>query len=81
MSAKIDAELKRIAELGQTPTVIYVGRDLYGEVETEDDQSFASDLVTDGQKASVQPANELDYHGIRVLLLEHAPSDYLRVET
>ncbi len=82
MSQRIDAELERIAKLGQTPKVIYVGNDLHLELYEEINPPIAADLVADGQKAYVITPNEVtEYKGIRVVILEDVAPDYLRVET
>jgi hypothetical protein len=82
MSARIDAELNRIAKLGQTPKTIFVGNDLWLELNGEIDQSIAAAIVGDGQAAPVEPPSEVtEYHGIRVVHLESVSSDHLQVQT
>lgn len=81
MSERIDAELQRIGERGEAAKTIYVGKALFDEIGAEPDQLYASDIVSEEQAASVFPENELDYGGIRVVLLDNVASDYLRIET
>jgi hypothetical protein len=82
MSQRIDAELERIAQLGQKPKVIYVGDDLHQELYDELNPPIAADLVRDGQKAYVISTKDVtDYKGIRVIVLQDVAPDYLRIET
>jgi hypothetical protein len=81
MSERVDAELQRVEERGETAKTIYVGQALFNEIGAEPDQLYASDVVSEGQAASRFPENELDYDGIRVVLLDNVASDYLRIET
>jgi len=82
MPERIDAELERLANLGQTPKVIYVGDNLHQELYGEINPPYAADLISDGQKASVITPNEVrDYKGTRVVVLEDVEPDYLRIET
>jgi len=83
MAQRIDDELDRIAKRGETPKTIYVGSELYFEVQSEQNTQFAADIVRDGQPAQVHPAPEepTEYNGIRLVLLENEAADYLRIET
>ncbi len=82
MSEKIDAELERIKQLGQTPKTIYVGSELYFELDREQNPPFAADVLSEGQKATVHSSDDVtDYQGVKVVLLDDVAPDYLRIET
>lgn len=82
MSDRIDAELERIKNLGQTPKTIHIGHELHLELYGEQNPPIAADLVRDGQKASViTPKEVTDYKGIPVIISEDAAPDYLHIET
>lgn len=82
MAEKIDAEIERIAKLGQTPKRIEVGDDLYEELYEEQNPPLAASLVGEREAVPVYSEKEvIEYKGIRVVRVLNVPRDYLKLLT
>lgn len=82
MPERIDEELEKLTQEGQSPKKIYVGASLYFEIENEQNPVYAAELLSPGQAASAPPMTEepTEYNGIELIYLEDEEPDYLRIE-